>query len=351
LPLFAADELLRVANRLLRAIGATEAEARIVADHLVDANLAGHDSHGVVRIPQYHSHAVDGKLALNQTVDIERDAAATAVVNGNWTWGPVVAIRAAELAIAKARRCGLAAVGVRQCYHVGRVGAYAQRVAERGLIAKIWCNAHGVARVAPWGGIDPRFGTNPVAVGLPTSDRPIVVDITTSVVAEGKIRLAHNQGKRIPDTWVLDANGNPTTNPGDLYAGGSLLPFGGPVGHKGYGLSIAVDVFGGILTRDGCGTMPGARPGNGLLFEVLDPQCFLPGEEYFDRIEQFIRYIRSARTRPGVAEILLPGEPEYRTAAERRATGIPVDDETWRQVRSVAESLGIDIEPAKAVES
>lgn len=343
MPKFDVSHLERIACRLLEGIGATEPEARIVADHLVTANLAGHDSHGMIRIPQYHAHAKDGRLRLGQAVQVVKETPTTAVIDGHYTWGQVVATRAVDVAIEKARQHALAAVAVRKCYHVGRVGVYPLRAAHAGFIAKVWCNGHGVPRVAPWGGTEPRFGTNPIAIAVPTAGQPILVDITTSVVAEGKVRLAKNKGVRVPDGWLLDKEGSPTTNPQDLYDGGTLLPLGGSVGHKGFALSLVDDILGGALTGDGCGGMPGVPIGNGLLIEVTNPEAFLDRREYLDRVEAFLAYVRSSKPRPGVGEILMPGEPELRTEAARRAEGVFLDDETWRQIGEVAAEVGVTL--------
>jgi uncharacterized oxidoreductase len=188
------------------------------------------------------------------------------------------------------------------------------------------------------------MGTNPIAIAIPTGKRPLLVDITTSVVAEGKVRVAKNKGVKVPDGWRLDQEGRPTNNPGDLYEGGTLLPFGGDVGHKGSGLSLVVDLLGGALTGDGCGAMPGVPVGNGLLIELCDPTAFLSRDEYLRRVDEFLAYVTSSKPKPGVERILLPGEPEYLTEQARRRDGIPIDDETWRQVRAVADKLRVDIE-------
>ena len=347
MPTFQAPELMDIACRLLEAIGATSEEARIVGDHLVCANLAGHDSHGMIRIPQYYAHAKEGRLALGQEIRVERDTSTTAIIDGASTWGPVVATRAVDLAIEKASAHALAAVAVKHCYHVGRVGVYPLRAAERGFIAKVWCNGHGIARVAPWGGTEPRMGTNPISIAIPTSGAPLLVDITTSVVAEGKVRVAKNKGASVPDGWLLDKEGQPTNDPNDLYAGGSLLPFGGSVGHKGSGLSLVVDLLGGALTGDGCGAMPGVPIGNGLFIELVDPTAFLSRSEYSGRVDEFIAYVTSSKPKPGIERILLPGEPERVTEEARRRDGIPLDEETWRQVNQVAAELGVEIAPAR----
>ena len=344
MPKFDVPQLTGIAQQVLIGIGATPIEAEIVADHLVGAHLAGHDSHGMIRIPQYHAHAKEGRLQLGKTIDIEKETSTTALVNGRRTWGQVVATRAIELAIAKAKVHHIAAVGVREAYHVGRVGVYPLQAAEQGFIAKVWCNGHGIVRVAPWGGTEPRMGTNPIAIAIPTAQKPIVVDITTSAVAEGKVRVAKNKGVAIPEGWVLDSQGNPTTDPNDLYAGGSILPVGGPVGHKGYGLSLTVDLLGGALTGDGCGAMPGVEVGNGMLIELVDPTAFLDRDQYLQNVESFLEYVRSSPTQAGVERILLPGEPEQQIEERRRREGIDIDEETWRQVCRAANEVGVPLE-------
>lgn len=343
MPVFKAEELTEVATGLVSAMGAGPEAARAVAEHLVGANLAGHDSHGMIRVPQYHEHAKTGVLAARAAPCVERESPTTARIDGNWTWGQVTAGMALELAADKARRQGVAVVTARRCYHVGRVGVYPLLAARRGLVAKIWCNGHGAARVAPWGGVEPRLATNPIAIALPTRGEPILVDVTTSVVAEGKVRLLRNQGKPAPEGWILDREGNPTTNPADLYAGGTLLPLGGAVGHKGFGLGLVVDILGGVLSGAGSGLMTGAEVGNGLWIEVVDPEAFVSREEYLARLDTYLEYLRSSRLRPGFAEVLLPGEPETRTEARRRAAGIEIDEETWRQVQQVARELGVPL--------
>jgi len=195
--------------------------------------------------------------------------------------------------------------------------------------------------VAPWGGTEPRLATNPVAVAIPTRAEPLLVDITTSVVAEGKVRVSRNANREIPDGWVLDSEGRPTTNPADLYEGGSLLPLGGREGHKGYGLSIIVDLLGGALSGAGCGTMT-EKVGNGLFIQLTDPECFCAREEFLDHVERFTEYLKSSPLKEGVEEILLPGEPEQRTAALRREQGLEIDDGTWSQLLELAKGLGVE---------
>ncbi len=339
--LFDSRQLLHFVKRILEALGTSPPDAHEVADHLVTANLAGHDSHGVIRVKQYAEHARAGKVRPSAKPIVVREGTTTAVVDGNSAWGQVTAARAISLAIAKAKAHGTAAICVRNCYHVGRVGVYPLRAAKEGLISLVFANGHGVARVAPWGGTEPRLATNPIACAVPSRRTGILLDITTSVVAEGKVRLAKNAGKQVPEGWVLDRNGEPTTNPGDLYDGGSLLPLGGREGHKGYGLSVICDLLGGVLTGAGAGLMTDLV-GNGLLIQAIDPKAFGDVEEFLARVEGFTSYLKSSALKPGVDEILLPGEIESRMEAERRHSGIEIDSTTLAQLKEIATSLGLE---------
>ena len=335
------EDLLRFLTEAISALGSPPAHARAVAGHLAGANLCGHDSHGIIRLKQYRDHVREGKIDPSAEPRVIRDAPSTALIDGNRAWGQVAAGRAMEIALEKAERQGISAVSVRGAYHVGRVGVYPLDAARRGFIAKVWCNGHGVARVAPWGGLDARLSTNPIAIAVPTPAEPILVDITTSVVAEGKVRMARDAGKPIPEGWVLDAKGSPATDPAALYAGGTLLPLGGREGHKGYGLSLLVDLLGGVLSGAGAGLMT-REVGNGLFIQVTDPEAFGPRAEFLARVEEFLRYVRSSRRVPGLAEILLPGEPEARVETERRRDGIPIPEPIWAEAAAVARELGVE---------
>lgn len=337
-----AEVLLELSAALIEAMGSPGEDALIVGRHLVEAQLAGHDSHGLIRLPQYHAHVLEGKVKPGARVEIIRETPTTALLDGHYTWGQVTAMQAIKLGISKAEENGIAALSLRNCYHVGRVGVYPLAAAERGFIAQVHCNGHGVCRVAPWGGTEPRLATNPIAIAIPTRAEPLLVDITTSVVAEGKVRVSRNAGRKIPEGWVLDSDGRPTTNPADLYEGGTLLPLGGREGHKGYGLSIVVDLLGGALSGAGCGTMT-EKVGNGLFIQLTDPSCFCEREEFLDQVDRFTEYLKSSPLKEGVDDILLPGEPEQRTAARRRKQGIDIDDGTWGQLIELAGTLGVEM--------
>lgn len=333
-------DLSKLASDALEALGTRPEDAREVAEHLVGAHLAGHDSHGILRLKQYVDHARSGRVRPAARPVVVRERPGTALVDGSFAWGQVTAALAMETAIAKARTQGSAAVAVKNCYHVGRVGVYPLRAARRGLVAVVFANGHGVARVAPWGGTEPRLATNPIAAAVPSRSTPILLDITTSVVAEGKVRLAKVAGKPIPEGWVLDRDGRPTTNAADLYDGGSLLPLGGREGHKGYGLSVLCDLLGGLMTGAGAGLLTDTV-GNGLFIQVADPRAFGEIEELLARIDNFTAYLRSSALRPGVEEILLPGELEARREAQLRGGEIELDPGTWAEVRAVLASLGL----------
>ena len=341
MPRFQPEELLAFVTDLVAAMGTSPEGSREVADHLVKANLAGHDSHGVIRLKQYHTHIREGRINPAAEPLVSKDGPTTAVLDGNLAWGQVVANQAVMLGIEKARKYSTAAICVRHCYHVGRVGVYSLRAAKEGFIAQVHCNCHGVARVAPWGGVEPRLATNPIAVAIPTRTEPVLVDITTSVVAEGKVRVARNAKKAIPEGWVNDKNGQPTTNPADLYEGGTILPLGGREGHKGYALSLLVDLLGGVLSGAGSGILT-QDVGNGLFVQITDPAAFGDRDEILDRVEEYLAYLRSSQTKEGVEKILLPGEPELRTEAKRREEGIDIDEQTWSEVMEIAGELGVE---------
>lgn len=325
---------------VLGALGSYPEHAEIVARHLVLANLVGHDSHGVFRLPQYADFRDRGHVDPAARPTVERETAATAVVDGHDAWGHAVAEFATELAAAKADRTGMAAVGVRNAFHIGRAGAYAAMLAERGLIAQLFCSAEGSAFIAPWGGAERRLATNPIAIAVPTGGDPILVDMTTSVVAEGKVKLARTAGRELPPGWILDKDGEPSTDPEALYAGGTLLPLGGSVAHKGYGLSVIVDLLGSVLTGGAPGTM-GPVLHNHFLLQAFDPAAFIDRGAMQAMQERYFAYLRSARRRAGVTEILLPGEPEQRSAAERQAHGIPLDAGVIRSLDELCARLSV----------
>lgn len=340
------DELRSLARRLVEAMGAPPEEAALVAESLARANLAGHDSHGVIRLEQYARMVREGLIAPGAPTTVVQETPATALLNGNWNFGAVVADRAVQLAVRKAREMGTATVSVRDCNHLGRLGEYTLQAAEQGLIAIACVNNHGRGNlVAPFGGSDARLATNPISIASPGPDRPLLLDITTSVVAEGKVRLKRNAGVPAPEGWLIDHEGQPTTDANALYREprGAILPFGGVTGHKGYGLAIMVDVLAGALSGAGCSQSQTARLGNAIFFTAIDIRRFLPMEQFLQHVRCLVDHVRASPPAPGFTEILMPGEVEFREEERRLRDGIAVDDETWRQIEALAGELGVKV--------
>jgi len=245
-PTFSADQLTAFANSIFLAAGAPADEAARVAESLVLANLCGHDSHGMIRVVQYADAIKDGRLKPGAPFNIVKQTAAVLVVDGGWGLGQVQAHRLLDRLIPRAEALGLAAGTLRQCGHIGRLGEYAEAAAARKMAFLATVNNHGFGRgVAPPGGTQPRIGTNPLCVGIPTNADPVVLDIGTSVVAEGKVRVAFNKGQQVPEGWLLDPEGKPTSDPGVLYKEprGSILPLGGAQAYKGFGIGLVLDML------------------------------------------------------------------------------------------------------------
>ena len=347
MPVFTAEQLLEVSQRILRAGGASEAEAKTVSEVLVGANLAGHDSHGVIRLPQYLNAIKQGHVKPGAKIETLAEHQAVCVLNGNWGFGQVNATHGMALACERARAYGVAAVGIQQSDHVGRLGHYPLQAAAQGMWGLMMVNGHGGSLlVTPYGGRERRLTTNQLAMAFPTgTEFPVLIDMTTSVVAEGKVRLKKNLGQPLPEGWCLDAEGNPTTDPDKFYGPpwGAILPFGGAVAYKGYALALAVDILCGAFTGATCSGTSERRGGNGIFILAADISKFQPPEAYAAEVDRFLAWVKSSAPMPGFKEVLIPGEPEFRTEKKRREEGIPVDEETWRQIQECGRQLGIEV--------
>ena len=299
----------------------------------------GHDSHGVVRVVQYLSSIGSGQLDPRAQPTVSQETAVIAMIDAHSGFGQVAARLAMRMAIEKARQHGLAATGLVDCGHVGRMGEWVEMAAQEGMIGLAFCNGGGGRGiVTPFGGIARVLGTNPIAAAIPLAERaPIVLDFATSAVAEGKVRIARNSGKSIPEGWILDKHGNPSTQPADLYDDGVLLP---AAGHKGFGLSLLVEFMAGLLTGSGCPAL-GMAPRNGVLFIVVNVEAFRPLVDFSAEGDALAAAVKAAKPAPGFDEVLLPGEPESRTAAQRRANGIPLDETSWAQLVEAGTTLGV----------
>lgn len=346
MPIVSTERLVAFVDGLFRAAGVPAEEASCVARSLVDANLCGHDSHGVIRVPQYLDALADGRLRAGAAFTVHKETPALLVVDGGWGLGQVQAHRLLERLTPKARAVGLAAGTLQHCGHIGRLGEYADVAAKQRLAFMATVNGHGFGRgVAPPGGTQARIGTNPLCLGVPTKGDSVFLDIGTSVVAEGKVRVQFNKKQPTPPGWLLDEKGQPTTDPGVLYRQprGSILPLGGTAqGYKGFGLGLLLDMLVGGLSGAPCSHPD--RPnlsGNAVFFLVLDIDHFAGAEHFLQEVQGLAENVRTCPRAEGVSEILLPGDPERRTAQQRRPTGITLDDGTWGQLATLAQRLQV----------
>lgn len=349
MPLLKAENLEKACARILVGAGVDEQEARQVAHSLLLANLMGHDSHGVIRLIQYIEFLRNGRFRAGQKIQIVREADASAVVDGGWGFGQTVCHQAMQLALEKASARSVGVVELFNSSHIGRLGEYVERAAAQDMIGIVMCNNHGVGLwQPPFGGMDRRMSPNPIAVGIPTGrDFPIVVDMTSSVVAEGKIRVKRNQGESIPAGWAIDSQGNPTTDPEAFYGPprGAILPFGGIAAHKGYALGVVVDILSGALGGAGCSSDPDSMGGrNGVFIMALDIAAFTGPERFHQEVDSFIDFLKSSRLLPGFDQIALPGEIEHRMRRQKEAEGLVIDDETYRQIHEAATSVEVEID-------
>ena len=343
MPTKSADELLRLVDAAFQRLGATPDDAAIVARHMVGANLAGHDSHGVILLPTYVERAGKGDIVVNAPFEIVDDTATTARIDGHWGLGQVVSERAMFLAMEKAKRHNIAAVTVMQQSHVGRVADYPLMAARADLIAFMFADSGRTAKpVAPFGGREGRLGTNPICIALPSDlEAPVFIDMATSAIAANKLGVYRNRKQPIPEGWIVDKDGKPTTDPNHYYAGGTLLPLGGSQGHKGFGLAFMVETFAGILTGLGFGVDPAGRHNDGTLMICINPAAFQPLDKFKAEVAALARYVKETPRAAGVSEIYYPGELELLTERKRRREGIPIEDATWANLVKTAEKLGI----------
>lgn len=337
------EPLKQLVADIFAAAGCRPPENERIAHYLVEANLVGHDSHGVIRVPSYIQWLKEGKVLANQELKVIHENDVIAVVDGQFGFGQVMGEQAMRIGIDKCRKSGVAVVALRNPGHLGRIGDWAEMAAAAGMLSLHFVNTSGVGiLVAPVGGIERRLSANPVAVGIPARQgAPIIWDVSTSVIAEGKIKVALNKGVPVPDGCIIDSEGKAINDPKTFYGPppGAILPFGG---HKGYGLSIIADVLAGALTGNGCSNPAATRLTNGMLAILLAPGFFLSEAEFHAEVERFAGYIKTSKKTTPSAEILMPGEPEARNRARRSRDGIELDDTTWGQIVAVGKSLSLD---------
>jgi L-2-hydroxycarboxylate dehydrogenase (NAD+) len=327
-----ASELKEKAIRILTSAGVSEDDAALVADHLVEANLRGRDSHGISRLLGIMKGIEKKTINPSTKISVLRETPAMALLDGEHSIGQVVAVKAMSLAIEKAHNVGVGIVSLRNAAHIGFLGYYTEQAARQGTIGIAFTNTEPA--MSPPGGAQPILGTNPICIGIPSREEPILVDLATSVVARGKILEFSRKGQKIPKGWAVDKDGVDTEDPVAALEG-ALLPIAGP---KGYCLAFAIDVLTGALAGASVGTdVKGTVHTEevctkGDLFIAIDPQLFTSFQDFLDRVERLKEQIKSCRKAPGVTHIYLPGDPELITRATRIKEGISLDEKLWQQL-------------------
>ncbi len=340
-----APALARTVRAIVHAGGSSAEEADLVASNLVEANLRGHDSHGVGMVPRYVDALKEGGLFVNQQVGIVADSGVLLTLDGRQGYGQSIGRQAMVLAIERARAHGVCIVGLKHSHHLGRIGHWAEQCIAAGLVSIHFVNVLSRPIVAPFGGRDARFGTNPFCVGIPRPGHdPIVLDFATSKIAQGKTRVAHNQGKSIEPDTLIDDHGEPTTDPRYtvIEPWGALLPFGG---HKGSGLALVCELLGGALAGGATYHTPAdgkRRVLNSMFSIVVDPERMGTGENLAREMEAFVRWYQASPPAAGVDRVLVAGEPERITKAQRLVEGIAIDDVTWAEIVAAAGKVGLD---------
>lgn len=331
MPLIPADELRELATAILVTAGTPEAEARVVAESLVLSNLLGHDSHGILRLARYVGEIHKGRIDPRALPEAEHVRPGSVVVHGRRAFGQL-STRLAVRELLALQGVGVAVI--RECNHIGRVGEYVAELAERDFVGIAFGNTS--TSVAPYRGRERRLGTNPLAWAVPRErgKPPIVMDWATSVVAEGKLAVARDRGLPVAEGLIRDADGRLSTDPNDFYAGGMLLPF---ADHKGYGLSVLIELVAGLLTGAGIASMPGYAGDFGTVLLAFPIDTFQPADEFRKGTEAFCRRLVETPSAPGQEEVLVPGEPEERTRAERERDGIPLTDTIWQELNALLE--------------
>jgi hydroxycarboxylate dehydrogenase B len=348
---FPSDRLTALCADVFERLGSDSGEARRVACSLVGANLAGHDSHGVIRLPRYVDWVRSGDIVPNRTIERLVDTPVIAVVDGCYGFGQTVAPLAVAIGIEKAKAAGLSAISLRNAGHIGRVGEWAEMAAAAGLISIHFVNVAGSVLVAPFGGIERRLSTAPFCVAIPREGaEPVVLDFATSLVAEGKVAVASRGGKPLPEGALVGPDGALSTDPAMLYGPitpdgprnaklgkGAIRTFGE---HKGSGLALICELLGGSLSGTGA-TKPGRRFANGMFSLYVDPMRMDPSHLFDGDAARYLDWFKQAKAMPGHT-ILTPGEPERASRKKRLAEGVPLPQETWDSIAAAARSVGLE---------
>lgn len=339
MPTLSAEALAEIGRRIFITAGTPADLAEVVVDHLVNAHLAGHDSHGFIQIPGYLRQIKAGQLQPAQRPELVSETPTIGLVDGHWAFGQVSARFATEAAIRKAKELRLVLVALARCSHIGRVGEYTGIAAAQDVVAIVSVASPAGDIVAPYGGRKGAFGTNPWSIGFPARRHPdLIMDFATSVIAGGKVMVARDKGDSILPGCLLDRDGNPTIDPNTWFTGGVLLPFGG---HKGSGLALMSALFSSVLT--GAENFAGGTDQSGMFILAIDASAFRPIAEVTNSADRVSDRIKAVPPAVGFSEVMLPGEAEARIREQRLRDGISLPEVTWNNLQNAAASLGISI--------
>lgn len=338
--LVSANNALEAIKSIFEKAGSGPTEAGQIADHLVRATLKGADSHGIIRSLRYVEYIKSGKVSLNQKVSVSHDAGAVITLDGNLGIGQAIGEQAMEVLADRATEHGIALCGLHNCGHLGRLGHWAERLAERNLASVHFLNTTGIGMlVAPFGGSDRRVSPNPMAIAIPCEPgAPVVMDVTSAATAEGKVLVAKNAGKKLPEGQIIDKDGQPSTNPQALYDGGSILPI---AGHKGSALNVMIDMMAGIISGGGCTAPEENKVINCMTSIAISMDALGDVDRRQTEIKRFTDWVKAS---PGIdpdRPVLIPGENGRRVARQRRENGIPLDQTTYESLFQAAGLVGI----------
>jgi uncharacterized oxidoreductase len=348
MPTLNVDQLRDFSSSIFIALGVPNKDAILVSDLLVEANLTGFDSHGVIRIPIYARGIKMGAVKPGAKMKIVRETPSTAFIDGGWNLGQVVAKYAMNVCIEKARKSVVGLVTAKNSQHAGRLNAYAEMAMAQDMIGIASVNS--ASYVAPFGGKSKQLGTNPLCFAIPSGEElPMVLDMATSVWARGKIMVYLARGEELPDGIFMDSDGNPTKDPSWYTKGGVLRNLGGDIaGYKGFGLSLLVEILTGALSEAGVSNSNEyrSRPfygGNGIFMMAIDVGQFTDLEAFKNRVDNLLRTVKHSPTAPGYKKILIPGEPERQNKEKRLREGIFIEANTWKNLTSLANELDVKI--------
>ncbi len=340
------ERLRRLITNIFAAAGCSAQESARIGNHLTDSNLVGHDSHGVIRVPTYLKFLRDGKVVPNQSIEVLFENDTIAVVDGRYGFGQSIGEQATQLGIDKCAKHGVSVVALRNAGHLGRIGDWPTMAARAGLVSIHWVNTSGAGiLVAPFGGIDRRLSANPIAAGVPVRDgAPIVMDMSCCTIAEGKLRVAFNKGVDVPESCIIDSEGQCTTDPKVFYGDppGTILPI---AAHKGHALGVITEMLAGALAGGGASNPANKdKLANGMLSIYLDPARFGDRDAFGEEVARFTEWVKSSRTVTADGQILMPGEIEEQHRAQRTRDGIELDANTWQSLVDAAGSLDVAVE-------